>query len=67
MTSGSFLTVDEIASQLKVHKALVYQWVHEGRLRASFVGPRTIRVPSAEVDRFVAAGVRTTASASGAA
>jgi excisionase family DNA binding protein len=47
-----FLTVDEVASIMRVSKMTVYRLVHAGDLPAVRVG-RSFRVPEAEVHRYL--------------
>ncbi len=39
------MTVAEVATLAQVCRQRVYQVIHEGELRASRVGPRSIRIP----------------------
>jgi excisionase family DNA binding protein len=50
--SGSFLTVAEVASLMRVSKMTVYRLVHGGQLPAVRVG-RSFRVPEDAVRRYL--------------
>jgi excisionase family DNA binding protein len=50
--SGSFLTVAEVASLMRVSKMTVYRLVHGGELPAVRVG-RSFRVPEDAVRRYL--------------
>jgi excisionase family DNA binding protein len=47
-----YFTPDEVATQLKVTRQVVYNWINEGRLRAVKAG-RTLRVPGHALDSFL--------------
>jgi excisionase family DNA binding protein len=47
-----YFTPDEVATQLKVTRQVVYNWINEGRLRAVKAG-RTLRVPGYALDAFL--------------
>jgi excisionase family DNA binding protein len=49
----SFLTVAEVATQMRVSKMTVYRLVHSGELEAVRVG-RSFRVPEPAVQAFLA-------------
>jgi excisionase family DNA binding protein len=51
-----FLTVAEVADELRVSGMTVYRLIHSGELRAVRVG-RSFRVPADAVDEFLAAGL----------
>lgn len=44
------LTVGEVAEILKVSKATIYRWIHEGHLDSVRVGPGTLRIPVHALD-----------------
>lgn len=48
------LTEREFAFRLGVHSKTVARWRRQGRLRASYVGPRSIRYSIEELERFLA-------------
>lgn len=53
MTAGpTFLTVAEVAAQMRVSKMTVYRLVHSGELEAVRVG-RSFRVPEDAVEEFI--------------
>jgi excisionase family DNA binding protein len=53
MASGTtFLTVAEVAAQMRVSKMTVYRLVHSGELEAVRVG-RSFRVPVHAVEEFL--------------
>jgi excisionase family DNA binding protein len=53
MASGSsFLTVAEVAAQMRVSKMTVYRLVHAGELEAVRVG-RSFRVPEEAVEQYL--------------
>ncbi|HWV27856.1 MAG TPA: helix-turn-helix domain-containing protein [Aeromicrobium sp.] len=53
MASGpTFLTVAEVAAQMRVSKMTVYRLVHSGELEAVRVG-RSFRVPEDAVQAFL--------------
>jgi excisionase family DNA binding protein len=47
-----YFTPDQVATQLKVTRQVVYNWINEGRLRAVKAG-RTLRVPGYAIDAFL--------------
>jgi excisionase family DNA binding protein len=49
----SFVTVAEVASQLRVSNMTVYRLIQSGQLQAVRVG-RSYRIRESEVDRFLA-------------
>jgi excisionase family DNA binding protein len=53
MADDSFLTVAEVAADLRCSPATVKRAIAGGRLAAVAVGERTVRVPVAEYLRFV--------------
>jgi excisionase family DNA binding protein len=54
----NFLTVQEVADQMRVSAMTVYRLVHAGELRAIRVG-RSYRVPEDGLDEYLAAGAQT--------
>ncbi|RYJ04669.1 MAG: helix-turn-helix domain-containing protein [Actinomycetales bacterium] len=52
VTSGTFLTVAEVAAQMRVSKMTVYRLVHAGELEAVRVG-RSFRVPEGAVEEYL--------------
>ena len=51
-TGPNFLTVDEVAAQMRVSKMTVYRLVHAGDLEAVRVG-RSFRVPEKAVEEYL--------------
>lgn len=51
---GGFLTVAEVAQQLRVSTMTVYRLIHSGELAAARIG-KSYRVRPADFDTFVAA------------
>lgn len=47
-----YLTVDEVATRLKVSRQAVYNWINEGRLKAVKAG-RATRIPESAVKAFL--------------
>jgi excisionase family DNA binding protein len=52
---SDWLTVDDVASYLKVSKRTIYRWTTEGRLKKYKVG-RFNRYKKSEVDQVVEVG-----------
>jgi excisionase family DNA binding protein len=50
------LTVNEVATRLRVSPESVRRWARQGRLRAVKVG-RQLRIPPTEVERILSAGL----------
>lgn len=50
--SVKFLTVAEVATQMRVSKMTVYRLVHSGELEAARVG-RSFRVPEHAVEEYL--------------
>ena len=50
--AGEFLTIAEVAAQMRVSKMTVYRLVHGGELEAVRVG-RSFRVTQQAVDAFI--------------
>ncbi len=48
-----FITVAEAAKRLHVSHPTVWRWIKSGRLPASRVGPKSIRIRSADLERLV--------------
>jgi excisionase family DNA binding protein len=51
-SAGGFLTIAEVAAQMRVSKMTVYRLVHGGDLEAVRVG-RSFRVTQEAVDAFI--------------
>ena len=54
-TDDPFLTVGEIATQLRVSKMTVYRLIHTGELQANRIG-RSFRVRSSSVEALLEKG-----------
>ena len=54
-TSGSVLTIDELADYLKIPKSTLYKLAQEGKVRGQKVG-RHWRFRKETIDRWLAAG-----------
>jgi len=52
-TTADFVSVNEAAKRLHVSHPTVWRWIKSGRLPAYRVGPKTIRVKLADLDRVV--------------
>ena len=52
--ADEYLTVAEIASELKLNQQTIRNWIDQGSLRAVRVGPRRVRVLRSELDRMLA-------------
>jgi excisionase family DNA binding protein len=52
----NFLTVAEIADDLKVNQQTVRNWIDRGELPAVRIGARRIRVTEEALERFIEAG-----------
>ena len=50
---GAYLRVREVCAELGVGKSFVYDAIAEGRLGAVHLGKRAVRVPRAELVRFL--------------
>ena len=53
-----FLTTQEVAQQLRVHKTTIYKWVKEGRLRAYKISYGILRIHPDDLAKFIATGLR---------
>jgi excisionase family DNA binding protein len=51
----TFVTVAEIAEQLRLNQQTVRNWIDRGELSAIRIGPRRVRVRASELERFIAA------------
>ena len=54
--ADEYLTVAEIASELKLNQQTIRNWIRTGSLRAVYVGPRRVRVLRSDLDRMLAGG-----------
>jgi len=57
--STIYYTPQEIAKKFKVSPQAVYVWVKEGKLKATKLGGRTIRISQENLDAFILAGEST--------
>jgi len=48
------LRIPEAAAELSIGRSRLYELIAAGELRAVKIGSRGVRVPAAELDRFVA-------------
>ncbi len=51
---GEWITVEDIATTLKVHPQTVRRWLRDGELRGVLLGRAGWRIRQAEFDRFLA-------------
>lgn len=51
----AFLTVEETADLLRVHKNTIYRWVREGRLPSTRIGKQW-RIPRQALERLLGGG-----------
>ena len=51
-TDTEWLTIAEVAQELKVSRLTVSRWIKQERLAASRVGPRAVRIRRADLDQF---------------
>jgi len=61
--ADEYLTVAEIASELKLNQQTTRNWIDQGSLRAVRVGPRRVRVLRSDLDRMLAGGATAPAPA----
>mgnify|MGYP001082697990 CR=1 FL=1 len=47
------ITVQELASELRVNEHTVLGWIRAGRIKALRVGPRLYRIPREEAEKIV--------------
>lgn len=48
------LRIPEAAAELSIGRSRLYELIQAGELRAVKIGSRGVRIPDAELDRFVA-------------
>jgi excisionase family DNA binding protein len=53
MTSPQLLTVPEVAKRLRVSEKTVRRRIKSGHLKATRVGPRSVRVAEPDLARYV--------------
>jgi excisionase family DNA binding protein len=61
--ADEYLTVAEIASELKLNQQTVRNWIDRGQLRAVRLGARRVRVLRSDLDRLLAEGATAPAPA----
>lgn len=54
-TNPEFLTIAATAAFFGVSRQSIYNWIAAGAISTVRIGPRTVRVTRAEIDRFIAA------------
>ena len=60
--TDEYLTVAEIASELKLNQQTIRNWIQKGQLRAVYVGPRRVRILRSDLDRLLAGGATASAA-----
>lgn len=50
-------TVRQVAAYMQVHNRTVRTWLADGRLKFLKVGGKAVRIPRAEIERFLAGGM----------
>jgi excisionase family DNA binding protein len=61
-TEGTWLTVPEVAQELRIPRTRCYELIQRGELPAVRIGERSIRVNRAELERFLLESRRVVAS-----
>lgn len=51
----TYYTPEEVAEFFKVSSSAVYKWIHEGKLGATKLGRRAVRISQQHLDDFVSA------------
>ncbi len=51
--NNDILTIQEVATVLKVNKRTVYRWVDSGDLRVAKIGRKTYRVFESDLKKFI--------------
>lgn len=51
------MTIREVCDSLSISRTLLYELCKSGRLRSLRVGTRGVRIPEAEVERFIHEGL----------
>lgn len=57
MIESKFLTVEEVADALRIHRATVTRWIHEKKLPASKVGRRWL-ISEEDYKMVVSGGIK---------
>ena len=60
--SGTWVTVDEVAEALGVHRRTVRRWIERGDLPAHRVGPRLLRVRVEDLEALAGGRIPSAAS-----
>lgn len=55
--SANYLSVQEIASRLRVSRMTAYRLIHEGEMTSVRIG-RQFRIEETEVDRYIASNTK---------
>lgn len=55
MTDGKYLTVEEVAKELRVSTDIVYKWLNTGELVGYQLVRKIWRIERADLDRFLEA------------
>lgn len=48
-----FLTIREVAEELRVSRMTIYRLVHEGELESQRISKRTIRISKSALERYL--------------
>ena len=48
-----YFTVAQAARELQVHRTTITRWIRSGRLRASRVGPKSVRIREADLEQVI--------------
>jgi len=51
-----YLSIDEVAEHVGVHRDTVIRWIEAGTLQAYKLGPRLYRIDICDLDAFIRAG-----------
>ena len=51
--NNDILTIQEVATVLKVNKRTVYRWVNSGDLKIARIGRKTYRVFESDLKKFI--------------
>lgn len=57
VTSRLMVTIAEACEMLGVKRTTFYEFTRCGKIRTVPIGPRGVRIPVAELERFVATGL----------
>jgi excisionase family DNA binding protein len=56
--TSRLLTVKQACNQLQISRTHLYGLCKAGTIQAMKIGPRGVRIPSEEIDRFIREGTR---------